>query len=176
MLTLAVNVAVMAVALYAVLALHDVDGRRPSCARRGRRRRSTRGCSIAVVLIFVELMLVTAIALFFSTFSSPILSAALTFGLYVVGHFNADLRNFEQVVESRPAAWLARGLYYVLPEPRGVRRQDRRSSTGSRCRRLRGATIALRRRSTSRRSCSPRRVDLLAAGLQVTARRTAAPS
>ena len=61
-------------------------------------------------------MLVTAIALFFSTFSSPILSAALTFGLYVVGHFNADLRNFEQVVDSPAAAWLARGLYYVLPD------------------------------------------------------------
>ena len=70
----------------------------------------------AAFLIFVELMLVTAIALFFSTFSSPILSAALTFGLYIVGHFNADLRNFETVVDSRAAAWLARGLYHVLPD------------------------------------------------------------
>ena len=33
--------------------------------------------------------LVTAVALFFSTFSTPLLSAALTFGLYVIGHFNA---------------------------------------------------------------------------------------
>ena len=48
-------------------------------------------------------MLVTAMALFFSTFSTPMLSAALTFGFYVVGHFNADLRNFEQVVESKTA-------------------------------------------------------------------------
>ena len=64
---------------------------------------------LAVGLIFVELMLVTAIALFFSTFSSPILSAALTFGLYVAGNFNADLRNFDQVVKSPAAAWLADG-------------------------------------------------------------------
>ena len=35
----------------------------------------------AIVLIFVELMLVTALALFFSTFSTPLLSAALTLGL-----------------------------------------------------------------------------------------------
>ena len=63
----------------------------------------------------MELLLVTAIALFFSTFSGPFLSAALTFGLWVIGHFNADLRNFESVVESRAAAYLARGLYYVLP-------------------------------------------------------------
>jgi len=58
---------------------------------------------------------VTAIALFFSTFSTPLLSAALTIGLYIVGHFNTDLKNFEHVVRSRAAAAIARGLYYVLP-------------------------------------------------------------
>jgi ABC-type transport system involved in multi-copper enzyme maturation permease subunit len=61
------------------------------------------------------LLIVTAIALFFSTFSSPILSAAFTVGLFIVGHFSGDLRNFEQVVESPAAAKLARGLYWVLP-------------------------------------------------------------
>ena len=114
-LTLAVNVAVMTIALYAVLAYMtwtesevfqsawDAPGIDPALLK-------------AVFLIFVELMLITAIALFFSTFSTPLLSAALTFGLYIVGHFNADLRNFEQVVDSRAAAWLARGLYHVLPD------------------------------------------------------------
>jgi ABC-type transport system involved in multi-copper enzyme maturation permease subunit len=114
-LTLAVNVAVMAAALYAVLAYMtwiespdfkaawDAPGVDPALLK-------------AVFLIFIELMLVTAIALFFSTFSSPILSAALTFGLYVAGNFNADLRNFDQVVKSPAAAWLARGLYHVIPD------------------------------------------------------------
>jgi len=69
----------------------------------------------AILLIFFQLMIVTAIALFFSTFSSPMLSAALTFGLYVVGHFNADLKNFETVIDSKPAVYLARAMYYVLP-------------------------------------------------------------
>jgi ABC-type transport system involved in multi-copper enzyme maturation permease subunit len=114
-LTLAVNVAVMAAALYVVLgymtwmesaefqAAWDAPGVDPALLK-------------AVFLIFVELMLITAVALFFSTFSSPMLSAALTFGLYIVGHFNADLRNFENVVDSRAAAWLARALYHVLPD------------------------------------------------------------
>jgi hypothetical protein len=53
--------------------------------------------------------------LFFSTFSTPILSAALTFGLYVAGQFSADLRNFRQVVASPAAARLAEGLYWILP-------------------------------------------------------------
>ncbi len=69
----------------------------------------------AVGLILVELLLVTAIALFFSTFSSPFLSAILTLGLWVIGHFNADLRDFQAVVDSPVAAFVARGLYYVLP-------------------------------------------------------------
>src|SRR5262245_4618103 len=69
----------------------------------------------AVALILVELMLVTAIALFFSTFSTPALSIAFTLALYAAGHFNDDLKHFETVVDSRPAAWLARALYYLLP-------------------------------------------------------------
>jgi Cu-processing system permease protein len=69
----------------------------------------------AVLLIGVELMLVTAIALFFSTFSNPFLSAGLTVGLWVIGHFNTDLRNFGSIVDSRAAVWVTRGLYYLLP-------------------------------------------------------------
>ena len=61
-------------------------------------------------------MIVTAIALFFSTFSTPMLSAALTFGLYVAGYFSADLRNFDQVVDSQVGGSGSRAaLYYVLP-------------------------------------------------------------
>jgi ABC-type transport system involved in multi-copper enzyme maturation permease subunit len=114
-LTLAVNVAVMTLAMYVVLAYMtwmtdpglqktwDAPGVDPQMLK-------------AVLLIFVELMLITAIALFFSTFSSPLLSAALTFGLFVVGHFNADLKNFHAVVTSRVAAWFARGIYHLVPD------------------------------------------------------------
>jgi Cu-processing system permease protein len=113
-LTLAANLAVMVVAMYAVLAymqLQQGDVRAVVVVS------ATDPAMLkAVLLIFVELMLVTAIALFFSTFSTPILSAALTAGFYIAGHFNADLRNFDQVVEAPAAIWLARGLYHVLPD------------------------------------------------------------
>jgi hypothetical protein len=39
----------------------------------------------------------------------------LTAGLWVIGHFNDDLRNFGAVVRSPTAAWVGRALYYVLP-------------------------------------------------------------
>jgi ABC-type transport system involved in multi-copper enzyme maturation permease subunit len=113
-LTLLVNIAVMAAALLAVLAAMKLLGS-PALALVLDAPAVDPRLLLAIALIFVELALVTAIALFFSTFSSPMLSAALTFGLYIVGHFNADLKHFEQVVSSRPAAWLARALYYLLP-------------------------------------------------------------
>jgi ABC-type transport system involved in multi-copper enzyme maturation permease subunit len=69
----------------------------------------------AVALIFVELMLVTAIALFFSTFSTPLVSAAMTFGLYVAGNFSADLKSLGSITESPAAAMVGTALYYVLP-------------------------------------------------------------
>ena len=113
-LTLAVNVAVMAAALYAVLAYMSW-GVSENVARTWDAPALDPALFKAVVLILVELMLVTAIALFFSTFSTPMLSAALTFGFYVVGHFSTDLRNFQEVVDSPLAARFARGLYFVLP-------------------------------------------------------------
>ena len=94
----------MAVALYLVLGYMSGPTPAVHAERRGRRPALDPAMLKAILLIFVELMLVTAIALFFSTFSTPILSAALTFGLFVAGQFSADLRNFEIVVDSPAAA------------------------------------------------------------------------
>jgi Cu-processing system permease protein len=112
--TLLANVAVMAAVLYLVLAymywtappglraVWEAPAMDPALLK-------------AFLLIYAQLLLVTAIALFFSTFSSPMLSAALTFGFYVIGHFNADLKHFDAVVTSTPLVWMLRALYYLLP-------------------------------------------------------------
>jgi ABC-type transport system involved in multi-copper enzyme maturation permease subunit len=113
-LTLAVNITVMAVALYAVLVYTSWGI--PSLVQSGWDAPALDPRLLqAIALIFLELTLVTAIAILFSTFSTPILSAAFTFGLFIVGHLSGDLRNFDQIVDSRAAATLARGLYWVLP-------------------------------------------------------------
>ena len=113
-LTLAVNIAIMAAALYAVMVYMSLGV--PAAAQRAWDAPGLDPAMLkAVALILVELMLVTAIALFFSTFSTPMLSAALTFGFYIVGHFSTDLLNLQQAVDSPAAAGLARSLYWVLP-------------------------------------------------------------
>ena len=113
-LTLAVNLAVMVVAVYAVLGYMSVTESEEF--KRGWEAPATDPAMLtAFFLIFVQLMLVTAIALFFSTFSGSIVAAALTVGLYVVGHFNADLRGLQDVVEAPIAGFVARALSYVVP-------------------------------------------------------------
>ncbi|HJT29520.1 MAG TPA: ABC transporter permease [Pyrinomonadaceae bacterium] len=69
----------------------------------------------AVLLIYMELMLLTATALLFSSFSSPALSALLTFMVFIIGHFSADLKSLADSLGSSGARWLFTGLYYLLP-------------------------------------------------------------
>jgi len=114
-LTLAVNIAVMAVAIYCVLAYLNVIAT-PEQRASWERPAVDPLMLGAIALIFVELLLITAIALFFSTFSSPMLSAALTFALFVAGHFNADLKHFDRIVDAPVAIWLARAAYRILPD------------------------------------------------------------
>jgi Cu-processing system permease protein len=112
--TLLVNIAVMAVVLYLLLAYMHWTA--PPNLRAAWEAPATDPALLKVFLLtYVQLLLVTAIALFFSTFSSPMLSAVLTFGFYVIGHFNADLKHFDTVVTSAPLVWLLRALYYLLP-------------------------------------------------------------
>jgi ABC-type transport system involved in multi-copper enzyme maturation permease subunit len=69
----------------------------------------------AVLLIYMELMLLTAIALLFSSFSSPALSALLTFMVFIIGHFSADLKSLAGSLGSTSARYVFNGLYYLLP-------------------------------------------------------------
>jgi ABC-type transport system involved in multi-copper enzyme maturation permease subunit len=69
----------------------------------------------AVLLIYVELMILTGVALLFSSFSSPALSALLTFFVFIIGHFSADLKSLANTMGSTGARFLFRSLYYLLP-------------------------------------------------------------
>src|SRR5258708_1101455 len=69
----------------------------------------------AILLIYLELVIITAFALLFSSFSSPALSALLTFFVFVIGHFSADLKAFAASLGGAAARGFFTGLYYVLP-------------------------------------------------------------
>ena len=69
----------------------------------------------AILLIYFELTILTAVALLFSTFSSPALSALLTFFVFLIGHFSGDLKNLASTSSSASARVVFRALYYLLP-------------------------------------------------------------
>jgi ABC-type transport system involved in multi-copper enzyme maturation permease subunit len=69
----------------------------------------------AVALVYVELMILVAVALLFSSFSSPALSALLTFFVFVIGHFSAELKTLSTTVGGAGARLVFAAVYYLLP-------------------------------------------------------------
>lgn len=69
----------------------------------------------AILLIYLELAILTAVALLFSTFSSPALSALLTFFVFVAGHFSGDLKTFAASLGGTAARWFFTTIYYLVP-------------------------------------------------------------
>ena len=68
----------------------------------------------AVYFIVLQFLIVTALALLFSSFSSPLLSAVFTFSLFVIGTFAEDLRGFAALTHGA-THWLAIGAAYLVP-------------------------------------------------------------
>ncbi len=69
----------------------------------------------AVALIFLELAILTAVAILFSSFSSPALSALLTFFIFIIGNFTQSLRDFAANLGSNFTKLFFDALYYILP-------------------------------------------------------------
>ena len=69
----------------------------------------------AVALIFFELCLTTAVAILFSSFSTPALSALFTFAIFVIGHFSKSLHEFAETLASEATRKFFEVLYYLMP-------------------------------------------------------------
>jgi len=70
---------------------------------------------IAIYFILLQLGLITSLALFFSCFSSPMLSTLYTLGIYIAGVFAPDIRDIGIVTDSPGVKAAAKCIYYVLP-------------------------------------------------------------
>ena len=97
---LAVNVALMSLLLFGVLLL----------------RGEPIGPLVpALLLIFLQLMVVTSFALLFSSVTNPILAAVWTFASYVVGHLSWSLRLLQEQLAEGLGRHMCEVLYWVLP-------------------------------------------------------------
>ena len=69
----------------------------------------------AVILILVEVFLMIAIALLFSSFSSTTLSAIFTLGVYIIGHLTTDLKGMAENSQSQAIQTIMTVLYHLCP-------------------------------------------------------------
>lgn len=103
-LTLAVNTSAMAAGLFLVLwyVKHNLE-------------RTDAVLLVAIFFILLKLMLVVALALLFSCFSTPLLAILYTSAFYVAGMFVLEIRTFSITITSPAMTALTRGLSYLLP-------------------------------------------------------------
>jgi len=69
---------------------------------------------VALYFIVLEFLIICSVALLFSSFSSPLLSAILTFSLFVIGSFADDLRGFAFLAHGF-TRWIATAAAYLVP-------------------------------------------------------------
>ncbi|MBS2026064.1 MAG: ABC transporter permease [Deltaproteobacteria bacterium] len=71
----------------------------------------------AAQLIFIELLVLAAAAIFFATFTTPILASAFSLSLFLIGHLLSDLKAFgARGSTSAVTRGLMNALYFVLPD------------------------------------------------------------
>jgi ABC-type transport system involved in multi-copper enzyme maturation permease subunit len=101
--TLVVNTAAMAAGFYLALFLlaHTFT-------------RADANILIAIYFLLLEFFVVIGLALLFSAFSSPLLSALFALAMFVAGTFAADLRAFAALAHG-PEKWLATATSYIVP-------------------------------------------------------------
>ncbi len=112
LMTMFVELSIMAVVLFAVIMLHGVMFAPPGTGL------EPVGYALlmkAIVLIFFELMIVTSVAVLFSTISTPVLSVFFTLAIYVIGHLTVDIKEMGVALESSLLKGLSSLCYYILP-------------------------------------------------------------
>lgn len=108
-LTVIVNTVIMGIGLYIILMFNEI---------RWGHEISNVNVDIwkAIYLIFIESMVITAIAIMFSTFSSSsTLSAIFAIAAYIIGHLTGDLKLIGDKIQNLPLREVINFLYYLLP-------------------------------------------------------------
>jgi ABC-type transport system involved in multi-copper enzyme maturation permease subunit len=74
------------------------------------------GLLMAVAYIFLELVLITAVAILFSSFSTPILSSLFALGFYLIGHLSWGLELILKKMQPGTGRSMVRALFMILPD------------------------------------------------------------
>jgi ABC-type transport system involved in multi-copper enzyme maturation permease subunit len=70
----------------------------------------------SLALIYLELLFVTAVATFFSTFATPLMSVVFTLGVWFIGHMVQSLRELGHLSTAGGVAKLFDAVYWFMPD------------------------------------------------------------
>lgn len=70
---------------------------------------------LVLFFIFLQSLFILAVILFFSTFTSPIITLFLSFLVYLIGHITINLRIFALHNGSELFKWTAETIYLIMP-------------------------------------------------------------
>ena len=70
---------------------------------------------LVVLMLFLQFLLITALAILFSCLSNPIVSCLLTLALYVIGHLLWSFDLLKARLTSQAGRALCGAIYYLLP-------------------------------------------------------------
>lgn len=77
---------------------------------------SLRDLLISSSFLFLQLSLITAIALSFGVCTSSLLATLFTFGIFLMGQFSQDIVKFGKLAKNPSIEAATQGLYLVLPD------------------------------------------------------------
>jgi ABC-type transport system involved in multi-copper enzyme maturation permease subunit len=103
-LTLAIQIAIMTAVLLVVISLQGAT--------------LTPALFKMITLIFFEVMIVTAVALLFSSFSTPFLSGLFTIGIFLLGRSVPDIRHIAAKVHNPALSLLLSAIGRLVPNLR----------------------------------------------------------
>ncbi|MEO0092995.1 MAG: ABC transporter permease [candidate division WOR-3 bacterium] len=70
---------------------------------------------LPILMTFFEVLIIIALALFFSSIATPITASLITFVVYFISNFTRDLKALAQISPSVVVKVLANFFYYLLP-------------------------------------------------------------
>lgn len=70
----------------------------------------------AIFFLWLELSLITAVAILLGVFTSSLIATLLTFSVYLMGHLSPDIVKLGKLAKNPTLEMLTQGIYLVLPD------------------------------------------------------------
>lgn len=104
--TLLINVGLMGVVFVVAIAIKQIgaeNAMNPLLLLKG------------ILMILMQLVLLSALAIFFSTFVTPLVNFFLTMVVFVLGNLSTYTLNLAKASQLAPVKWFLTGVHYIVP-------------------------------------------------------------